>query len=72
MDPRERQTVLEQIKSGSIAVLLISPEAVVGDRGASFWAALSYVAFVCIDEVHCVSQWSHNFRPSYLRICKVR
>jgi ATP-dependent DNA helicase Q4 len=24
--------------------------------------------FVCIDEVHCVSEWSHNFRTSYLRI----
>ncbi|NXQ35385.1 RECQ4 helicase, partial [Alaudala cheleensis] len=21
--------------------------------------------------VHCISQWSHNFRPAYLRICKV-
>lgn len=29
------------------------------------------VAFVCIDEVHCVSQWSHNFRFTYLMICRV-
>jgi ATP-dependent DNA helicase Q4 len=71
MDPKERQSVYDRMRAGSIAVLLVSPEAVVVDRGAGFWNALSSVAFVCIDEAHCVSQWSHNFRPSYLRICKI-
>lgn len=37
----------------------------------SFLRKLPPIAFACIDEVHCVSQWSHNFRPSYLMICRV-
>jgi ATP-dependent DNA helicase Q4 len=57
-------------------VLIVSPEALVGcgARGPGSLpqaAQLPPIAFACIDEVHCLSQWSHNFRPCYLRVCKV-
>ena len=26
------------------------------------------VSMMCIDEVHCSSEWSHNFRPSFLKL----
>ena len=28
------------------------------------------ISLVCIDEAHCMSQWSYNFRPTFLRIRK--
>ncbi|XP_021243718.1 ATP-dependent DNA helicase Q4 isoform X2 [Numida meleagris] len=72
----QRDAAVQRVREGSAQVLLLSPEALVG-AGASGSCCLPPahqlppVAFACIDEAHCVSEWSHNFRPCYLRLCKV-
>jgi ATP-dependent DNA helicase RecQ len=30
------------------------------------------VSLLAVDEAHCISEWGHDFRPSYLRIASVR
>ncbi|XP_023801023.1 ATP-dependent DNA helicase Q4-like, partial [Cyanistes caeruleus] len=68
----QREAAMEKVRSGKAQILLLSPESLVGSGSFSrFFRDFPPVAFACLDEAHCVSQWSHNFRPAYLRICKV-
>lgn len=74
MTSKQKADVLDKVRSKKLHILLVSPEAVCGGlfgllRGSN--SDLPRISFACIDEVHCVSQWSHNFRPSYLQLCKV-
>jgi len=75
MTKLQKQKVIAKIKEGKIAILLVSPEALVsGGYGTGILppkSSLPPIAFACIDEAHCLSEWSHNFRPSYLKVCKV-
>ena len=54
-------------KDGKIKVLFISPEQLQGDL-IHFFPEFPKINFVCIDEAHCISEWSHNFRTIYLII----
>ena len=73
----KKNSILRDVAKGKISILLLTPEELEGGilwsgRGSPYsLRRLPPVAFACIDEVHCVSEWSHNFRPSYLRIQRV-
>ncbi|XP_037658927.1 ATP-dependent DNA helicase Q4 isoform X2 [Choloepus didactylus] len=72
MTPKQREGILRKVQAAKVHVLMLSPEALVGAAaGGLAGLPLPPVAFACLDEAHCLSQWSHNFRPCYLRVCRV-
>jgi ATP-dependent DNA helicase RecQ len=60
-------TLFDQIKFGKVKFLYISPERLQSPLIQQKIKELN-VCLVAIDEAHCISEWGHDFRPSYRNI----
>lgn len=64
---------VDEIKSGEIKIIYVSPEGLATQKIRELLSGLELkIACITIDEAHCVSQWGHDFRPDYLEIKTVR
>lgn len=52
-------------------LLYISPERLQTDFFNEYLPNFD-ISFIAVDEVHCISQWGHDFRPDYLKIASLR
>ncbi len=67
LSKKEADKIRKEVLTEKIKLLYIAPESLIKGEVLDFLRH-THLAFVAIDEAHCISEWGHDFRPEYRNI----
>ena len=69
----EWKNIIARVQTDNVDVLFISPERLANEDFVNnvLLNIASRIGMLVVDEVHCISDWGHDFRPDYRRLSNI-
>ena len=70
LNREEFNQIQDSLSRNELKLLYVAPERFANERFLHSLRRMN-ISMMVVDEVHCISEWGHNFRPDYLKLAPI-